>query len=47
MNEQGYVPITFIASFKRIRELSENINHIIQAMAHMEQLELNDCMVRK
>lgn len=47
MNEQGYVPVTFIASFRRIKELSENVSLIIKAMSYMEELELNGYMVRK
>uniref|UniRef100_A0A2H8THF0 La-related protein 1 n=1 Tax=Melanaphis sacchari TaxID=742174 RepID=A0A2H8THF0_9HEMI len=46
MDEQGYVPVTFIASFKRVRELSQDISLVMKAMIDMEELELNGHMVR-
>lgn len=45
MNELGYVPVTFIASFKRVRELSQDISLVMKAMIDMEELELNGQMV--
>lgn len=45
MDEQGYVPVTFIASFKRVRELSQDISLVMKAMIDMEELELNGHMV--
>lgn len=47
MDEQGYVPVTFIASFKRVRELSQDISLVMKAMIDMEELELNGHMVWK
>jgi len=47
MDEQGYVPVTFIASFKRVRELSQDISLVMKAMIDMEELELNSHMVWK
>jgi len=42
MDEHGYVPVTFIASFKRVRELSQDINLIMKAMIDMEELEIKE-----
>jgi hypothetical protein len=47
MDEQGYVPVTFIASFKRVRELSQDISLVMKAMIDMEELELSSHMVWK
>jgi len=47
MDEQGFVPVTFIASFKRVRELSQDISLVMKAMIDMEELELSAHMVRR
>lgn len=46
MNEEGYIPVAFIASFTRIKQLSENIFEIMEAISLIEELELKGDMVK-
>ncbi|XP_050532107.1 la-related protein 1B [Daktulosphaira vitifoliae] len=46
MDDDGFVPVTFIASFKRVRELSQDISLVMKAMIDMDELEINGHMVR-
>ncbi|XP_050441321.1 la-related protein 1B isoform X2 [Adelges cooleyi] len=46
MDDDGFVPVTFIASFKRVRELSQDVSLVLKAMIDMEELEIKGHMVR-
>lgn len=40
MDENGYIPVTLIASFHRVRALTADINKILSAIKASNQLEL-------
>lgn len=42
MDRDGYLPVTLIASFHRVRALTTDINKIISAIVSSDQLDLVD-----
>lgn len=42
MDSDGFIPVTLIASFHRIRSLTNDINLVICAIKQSEHLELVD-----
>lgn len=42
MDAEGFIPVTLIASFYRVRSLTTDINLVICAIKQSEQLELAD-----
>ncbi len=40
MNAQGYLPLTLIASFQRVQNLTVDIDLVIEAVLESDRLEL-------
>ena len=40
MNAQGYLPLTLIASFQRVQNLTMDIDLVIEAVLESDRLEL-------
>lgn len=42
MDDDGFIPVTLIASFHRVRNLTVDLNKILAAIKSSDQLELID-----